>query len=70
MEEDGAPSRASPSTDPMAGEGASTEEATWQQRPDPIGIWAASTGGQGWRPGIPVSATTALALELAGALRR
>eukprot|EP00969_Alexandrium_andersonii_P038445 1684555-Alexandrium_andersonii.AAC.1 len=70
MEQDGAPSQPSPSGDPAAGGGVGEGEATWRQRPDAIGIWAAATGGQSWRPGVPVTGTTALVLELTGALRR
>eukprot|EP00969_Alexandrium_andersonii_P242387 10705235-Alexandrium_andersonii.AAC.1 len=61
---------ASPSVDLEVEGGAIVEAATWRQLPDPTGIWAASVGGHGWRPGTPVSATTGLTLELAGALRR
>eukprot|EP00969_Alexandrium_andersonii_P209343 9246481-Alexandrium_andersonii.AAC.1 len=70
MEEEREPLGASPSRDPGMEAGAVVEAATWRQRPDPAGIWAASVGGQGWSPGMPVSATTGLTLELAGALRR
>eukprot|EP00969_Alexandrium_andersonii_P325166 14367669-Alexandrium_andersonii.AAC.1 len=69
MEQDGeTPSQASGGMGPEEVTG--TEGATWRQRPDGIGLWAAAVGGQSWRPGAPTSDTTALVLELAGSLRR
>eukprot|EP00969_Alexandrium_andersonii_P030898 1349227-Alexandrium_andersonii.AAC.1 len=69
MDEEPPAAPASPS-DLAAAARAAAEGATWRQRPDAVGIWAATVVGSPWRPEAPPTPAAGLSLELAGAFRR